>query len=190
MGNQSDIKVVVIGGSTGGIAAVEQLLRALPKNYPIPIIIVLHRGKNIRSSLVDVLQQNTKLTVREANEKETLRPGIAYVAPANYHLLVEGNYELAMDYSEPVNYSRPSIDLTMFSVASVFAGKALGILLSGANRDGGSGLLRMREAGSRCLIQDPKEAPMKSMPKAALKISAGEALSLSEIIQVTRGLAS
>lgn len=178
------VEVIVVGGSTGGITAITQLLSVLPRSYPIPIIVVLHRGKNANSSLVSVLQRYTQLIVKEADDKETLTSGFAYLAPANYHLLVESDKTLSMDYSEPVNYSRPSIDITMFSIASVFGPRSLGVLLSGGNKDGAEGLLKMKNAGAHCIVQDPEEAVLKSMPKAALKLGAATKMPLSRISEL------
>ncbi|MFM1876576.1 MAG: hypothetical protein RL266_2313 [Bacteroidota bacterium] len=181
MPNSKNIEVIVIGGSTGGVTSVKQLLKRLPYSYSIPIVIVLHRRSNVKSSLVAVLQQSTEIRVKEADEKETLKPGFAYIAPANYHLLVENDRTLAMDYSEPVNYSRPSIDLTMFSIASVFGSRSMGILLSGGGKDGAAGMLKLSNMGATCIAQEPKEAIIRSMPKAAISIASARPMTIDQI---------
>jgi two-component system, chemotaxis family, protein-glutamate methylesterase/glutaminase len=166
------IEIIAIGGSAGGIKAVSEILKSLPKNFPIPIIIVLHRLKNVQSSLPKVIQYHTGLRVKEADEKETIAPCCAYVAPANYHLLIERDKTFAMDYSESVNYSRPSIDLTFECVSAIYGKNSLGILLTGANDDGANGLLRIRNGGGKCYVQDPKTAHSKTMPQAAINLGA------------------
>ena len=166
------IEIIAIGGSAGGIKAITEVLKPLPKDFPIPIVIVLHRLKNVPSTLQNVVQYHTRLKVKEADEKETIRPNCAYIAPANYHLLIEKDRTLALDYSEKVKYSRPSIDLTLECVANVYGDKAVGILLTGANTDGAAGLLAMKNAGANCFAQDPKSAEVSTMPQSALDIGA------------------
>ena len=168
------IEVIVIGGSAGGINAITEALKPLPRNFPVPIIIVLHRLKNVPSKLRSVIQFHTRLHVKEADEKELIKPHYAYLAPANYHLLIEKDRSFALDYSEVVKYSRPSIDLTLECIASVYGDMAVGILLTGANSDGAAGLLAMKKAGARCFTQDPKTAEVATMPQAALDIGASD----------------
>ena len=170
------IEVIAIGGSAGGIKAITELLKPLPKNFPIPIVIVLHRLKNVPSTLQSVVQYHTRIQVKEADEKETIEPCCAYIAPANYHLLIENDRTFAMDYSETVKYSRPSIDLTFESVARVYGNKAIGILLTGANDDGAAGLLEMKKRGAQCFAQDPKTAEVSTMPQAAISNGAADSV--------------
>ena len=166
------IEVIAIGGSAGGIKALTEVLKPLPKDFPVPIVVVLHRLKNVPSTLQSVVQYHTRLKVKEADEKETIGPNCAYIAPANYHLLIEKDRSFALDYSEVVKYSRPSIDLTFECVANVYGDKAVGIILTGANSDGASGLLEMKRKGARCYVQDPESAEVSTMPQAALDIGA------------------
>lgn len=166
------IELIAIGGSAGGIKAITEVLKPLAKDFPIPIVIVLHRLKNVPSTLQSVVQYHTRFRVKEADEKETIAPGCAYIAPANYHLLIEKDRTFALDYSEVVKYSRPSIDLTLECVANVYGNKAVGILLTGANTDGAAGLLAMKKSGAKCFVQDPKTAEVSTMPQAGLDIGA------------------
>ncbi len=170
------IELIVIGGSAGGIKAITEVLKPLPKDFPVPIVIVLHRLKNVPSTLQSVIQYHTLLLVKEADEKETIKPRCAYIAPANYHLLIEKDKTFALDYSEVVKYSRPSIDITFECVANVYGNKALGILLTGANSDGASGLLLMKLKGAKCYAQDPKSAEVSTMPQSAIDIGATDEL--------------
>lgn len=176
------IEIIAIGGSAGGIKAVSEILKSLPADYPIPIVIVLHRLRNVSSSLQSVIQHSTALRVKEADEKETIAPSCAYIAPANYHLLIEEDRTFALDYSETVKYSRPSIDLTFECIAEIYGKAAIGILLTGANDDGANGLLKMRNAGSKCYVQDPNRAHAKVMPRAAIGLGAADiVIQLEEI---------
>ncbi|MCF8463653.1 MAG: chemotaxis protein CheB [Flavobacteriales bacterium] len=171
--NLKGIEIIAIGGSVGGIKAVSEILKSLPADFPIPVVIVLHRLRNVPSSLQSVLQHSTKLRVKEADEKETIAAPFAYIAPANYHLLIEADRTFALDYSETVKYSRPSIDLTFESIAEIYGKAAIGILLTGANDDGANGLSSLRKTGAMCYVQDPDTAFAKTMPQAAITSNFG-----------------
>lgn len=187
MSGQKDIphpSLIVIGASAGGIKAITYIISALPKTYSFPIIIVLHRLKNVSSKLEDVLQHNCRVTIKEADEKEKLLPKTVYITPANYHLLIEKDRTLSLDYSELVNWSRPSIDITFESASEVYKNKLMGILLTGANNDGAIGLKAIKESGGHTIVQDPKTAEASSMPNAALKLgAASEIMTVPEITE-------
>ncbi len=176
-------KVIVIGGSWGGIQASITILRALPANYSIPIILVLHRLRNYEGSLQDVFRHKLALRVTEVEEKEMLLPGHVYLAPANYHVLLEKDHTFSLDDSELENYSRPSIDVTFTSVADVFGENAIGILLSGASKDGSSGLKYIFEKQGTVIVQDPQEAEVNTMPLAAIESIPGCSVMNLERIQ-------
>lgn len=161
--------MIVIGGSWGGLNAVTKVLEGLPERFSIPIVIVLHRGKHYQSHLESLLQAKVAMRVKEAEEKENILPGHVYLAPPNYHLLIEEDRTFSFDLSGPVHYSRPSIDVTFESVAEVFGNKAAGIILTGANQDGAAGLHSIAAAGGITLVQDPAEAESSVMPQAALE---------------------
>ena len=161
-------RLLVIGGSAGSL---EVLLHALPHiraDISFSILIVMHRGTEPDPLLQFILSSKTTIPVKEAEEKEPLLPGVIYTAPADYHLLIEKDHTFSLDYSEKINYSRPSIDVT-FSVAAEAYGISLAcLLLSGANTDGTEGLLAAKAMGGTIAIQDPATASVPFMPQHAL----------------------
>jgi two-component system chemotaxis response regulator CheB len=161
--------MIVIGGSAGSIGVITAVLQALPAGFQTPIVLVIHRMKNTTSRLDKLLSKDTGLkTVIEPEDKEPIRPGMLYLAPQNYHLLVEENRCFSLDYSEPVNFSRPSIDVSFESVARLYGVHTLAILLSGANKDGAAGLVKVLALGGRAVIQSPETAQYPAMPLAAI----------------------
>ena len=167
----NNYKAVVIGGSAGSFQGVVKILSQLPKGFPLPIIMCLHRLKHVRNGFVEALSIKSVAQVTEPNDKENIRKGSVYLAPSNYHLSVElGNY-FALSTEEMVNNSRPAIDITLASCAYVYKEKLVGILLSGANRDGAMGMKQIHERGGVTIVQDPGECMIDTMPKAALAIT-------------------
>lgn len=166
-------KAVVIGASAGGIDALEEILPRLPRNYPVPIIIVLHIPPDQPSLLSELFASRTRLRVKDAVEKETLEAGTIYFAPPGYHLLIEQDMTFALTQEEPVQFSRPSIDILFESASDVFGKNLVGILLTGANRDGAAGLKRIQDTGGLTLIQDPATAQVQVMPEAASNLLSG-----------------
>ncbi|TPE44232.1 chemotaxis protein CheB [Pontibacter mangrovi] len=162
------LKLVVIGGSWGGIQASLGVLKDLPVNYSIPVVLVLHRLRNQEGSLQELLDKKLPLKVVEVGDKEPVLPGHVYLAPANYHVLLEKDHTFSLDDSELENYSRPSIDVTFTSAADVYGKNTVGILLSGASRDGSSGLKYIFEKEGLVVAQDPAEAEVATMPQAAI----------------------
>lgn len=163
-------ELIVIGGSWGGIQASMSFLKDLPAQYKIPIVLVLHRLRNVESNLPEIFQKRLALAVQEIEDKAPMQTGCVYMAPANYHVLIEKNKTFSLDVSDFENYSRPSIDVTLTSAADAFGGKTVGILLSGASKDGSVGLKYMREKGGTIMVQDPAEAEVETMPREALNI--------------------
>lgn len=172
-------EVVAIGGSAGSLEVVMHMLGHI-HTRKLAMIVVLHRKSVPDSLLAEVMAQNSLLHVKEAEEKEPIRPGTVYLAPADYHLLVEQDRTLSLDYSEKVNFSRPSIDVTFESVAQVYGRRAVGMLLSGGNADGVAGLRRIRQAGGICVIQDPLTAEIAFMPETAVSSSAANIIVKSD----------
>ncbi len=165
-------KVIIIGGSAGALEPLIVILKQLKPDFKWPIIIVLHRLKNVESGFVEVLMARTgKKNVKEIDDKEEIVFGKIYVAPANYHVLVEDNETLSLDYSEAVNYSRPSIDVAFESFADTFGSSLVGVLLSGSNADGAKGLHRIEHKGGMVFIQDPASADSTTMPEAAIALN-------------------
>ncbi len=164
-------KAVVIGGSAGSFQGMIKILSQLPKNFPLPIIMALHRLKHVRHGFVEALSLKSVAPVTEPYDKESIKKGGIYLAPANYHMSVElGNY-FAMSTEEMVNNSRPAIDITLGTCAYVYKDKLIGILLSGANKDGALGMKHISERGGLTIVQEPSECMIDTMPKAALAVT-------------------
>lgn len=160
--------LIVVGASWGGLDALTVLVRGLPADFEVPVVIVQHRGPDAQSFLSDLLQQWTGRKVLEPEDKEPIEPGHIYIAPANYHLLVEtGHFSLTTE--APVRYSRPSIDVMFGSAAHAYGKRLIGVVLTGANEDGSRGLQCVEEYGGYCVVQDPATAEVATMPEAALR---------------------
>ena len=160
-------ELIVIGTSWGGLQAIEILLSGLPKDFPLAIAIAQHRQRNAGDLLCDLLQRHSVLPVLEVEDKVAIAPGYVYLAPADYHLLVEpGNFALSIE--APVLYSRPSIDLLFESAADAYTDRAIGVILTGANKDGSQGLATLKRRGGLAIVQEPSEAESSSMPTAAI----------------------
>jgi two-component system, chemotaxis family, protein-glutamate methylesterase/glutaminase len=160
-------EVLLIGGSAGSVEAILQILPSLPVISGLAIVVVLHRRSG-ESLLPELLSGKTAWTVKEAEEKDSVEPGTIYLAPADYHLLIEKDKSFSLDDSEKVNHSRPSIDVTFESAADVFGSELVCLLLSGANADGVKGLLEVKRKGGRTLAQDPSTATVPFMPQQAI----------------------
>ncbi|WP_018611077.1 chemotaxis protein CheB [Segetibacter koreensis] len=160
--------LLIIGGSAGSLDVILMLLPSLRPGLSFPIIIVLHRKNSFDSTLTDLLASKTTLPVKEAEEKDILTPGIIYVAPADYHLLVEKDGTLSLDYSEKVNYSRPSIDVTFETAAEAFGPELVCLLLSGASADGTEGLKVVKKHDGIVIVQNPVTAKVAYMPQHAI----------------------
>ncbi len=130
-----DVQAVVMGASAGAVSALSQLLPALPKGYRLPILIVVHVPANPNTNLAGLFQPKCHVTVKEAEDKEPIVPGTVYFAPPDYHLLIERGRYVSLSVEEPVNFSRPSIDVLFESAADVYGRRLLGIILTGANHD-------------------------------------------------------
>lgn len=163
------IELLVIAGSAGSLDVILKMLPHVNGTVNFPIVIVLHRKASYDSSLADLLAARTTLPVVEAEEKDQLQKGVVYLAPADYHLLIESDRSLSLDYSEKIQYSRPCIDVTLENVAEVFRDRAAAILLSGANSDGAEGLKRIKQAGGITAVQNPATAEVSFMPNQALQ---------------------
>jgi two-component system, chemotaxis family, protein-glutamate methylesterase/glutaminase len=159
--------IVVVGTSWGGLAAVRTLAGGLPREFGLPVAVVQHRHKDSDRLLASLLQDRTALMVCEVEDKQPILPGFLFVAPADYHLLVErGHFSLSTD--APVRYSRPSIDVAFTSAADSYGRRAVGVVLTGANADGANGLASIAERGGLAIVQDPATAESPTMPRAAL----------------------
>jgi len=182
-------ELIVVGASLGGLRALEVLLAGLPVDAGVAIAVAQHRSADsTRGSLESMLQQHTKMPVLEAGDKEAIVPGHVYVAPADYHLLVEpGSFALSVDAR--VQFARPSIDVLFESAADAYGERLVGIVLTGANADGAAGLSVVKRRGGVAVVQEPATAEARVMPEAALKLTAADAvLPLEEIGAFVHGL--
>lgn len=163
-----DYEIAVIGASWGGLSAVTTVLASLPPDLDAVVVVAQHRSTDHDDGgLVRTLNRRSGLPVVEASDKEPLEPGRAYLAPADYHVLIEvGQASLSVD--RPEQYSRPSIDVLFESAADAYGARAVGVVLTGANRDGAAGLARMRASGGLAIVEDPTTAERPEMPLAAL----------------------
>ena len=163
------MRSVVIGVSTGGVRALEILLGGLPGNFPLPVLVVSHISPDAGDGLANLLDERCPMQVKEADEQEVIVCGTAYIAPPNYHLLVEKGGSLSLSADPPVSYARPSIDVLFESAADAFGSGLIGVILTGANFDGSRGLQAVKRAGGIAIVQDPKDAEAGQMPLAALQ---------------------
>jgi two-component system chemotaxis response regulator CheB len=182
-------ELIAVGGSWGGLEATAALLERIPVELEQPIVVALHRSPDsMRGVLESLLQQHTRRPVLEPDDKDPIAPRSVYVAPADYHLLVEGG-RFAFSVEARVQYARPSIDVLLESVAQAYRERAIGIVLTGANADGAAGLAAIKRNGGVAVVQDPRTATMKAMPEAALAAASADAvLPLEEIGPFLYGL--
>ena len=160
-------EIVVVGTSTGGLKALQTLLSGLPAEFSLPIVIAQHRGKDLESGLCEYLREISSLPVSEPDDKETLRGGHVYLAPRDYHLLIE-NRSFALSTAQSVRFARPSIDVLFESVADAFQTRAIGVILTGANSDGAQGLATIKARGGFTIVEDPGSAAVRELPDAAI----------------------
>jgi two-component system chemotaxis response regulator CheB len=160
---------IVIGASAGGLYVIIRILKLLPANFNKPVIVVQHRSRDERTLLEDVLQQKCQVKIKQADEKELIKPGTVYFAPPDYHLLIERDGTFSLSCDAPVNYSRPSIDVLFETAADVYKEKLLAIILTGANKDGSYGIKKIAGMGGTTIAQAPETADYPEMPKAAIR---------------------
>jgi len=168
--------LICIGASWGGFHAMRQLLAELPDGIEQPIVLVQHRHPSSgASALPELLAEQTRRPVRDVDDKMPIEEGTVYVAPADYHLLVElGSFALSVD--ERVQYARPSIDVMFESAADAYRERAIGVILTGANEDGAAGLARIKARGGVAVVQDPSQAERRTMPDAAIAATVADAV--------------
>jgi len=180
-------EAVVIGASAGALEVLSSLLPALPLDYRLPILIVVHLPPDKTSLFAELLRARCAIRVREAEDKEPIEPGVVYFAPPDYHLLVEEDKRLSLSDDEPVLFSRPSIDVLFESAADAYAGGLIGVVLTGANSDGANGLKAVVEAGGVAVVQSPGSAYAVAMPEAAIAACpAARVLPVNEIAAYLR----
>lgn len=165
----SHYQAVVAGVSAGGLEALKILLTAIAEDFSPALVIVQHLHPQQSGFLVEHLDKVCRLPVKEAEEKEAVNGGVVYLAPANYHLLIERDKTFSLSMDEKVNYSRPSIDVLFETAAEAYGAGLIGVILTGASKDGASGLRRIKEQAGLAVVQDPKTAEFPAMPLAALE---------------------
>jgi two-component system chemotaxis response regulator CheB len=180
--------LVVVGTSWGGLAALRTLVAGLPEGFTMAVTLVQHRHKDSDHLLRVLLQERAALEVCEVEDKMPVEHGRIYVAPPDYHTLVEpGHFSLSTE--APVRYSRPSIDVTFSSAASSYGHRTVGIVLTGANADGAEGLRQISDRGGMAIVQDPRTAESAIMPAAAAKaVPRARVMPLEEIVAFVREL--
>ena len=182
-------KALVIGASVGAIEALMLLLPALPATYPLPVLVVVHIPADKKSSLADLFATRCRIAVKEAEDKEQIRGGTVYFAPADYHLLVENDLTLSLSSEEPVLFSRPAIDVLFQSAADAYGSNLTGVVLTGGSSDGARGLRSVLDAGGRGLVQNPESAEGSIMPSAALaRCPEARSLPLQEMAVLLKSL--
>jgi two-component system chemotaxis response regulator CheB len=171
VGKRGPAELVVIGGSAGALDPLCEILAGLPADLSAPLAVVIHLPRRRPSHLAEALATKTARPVREARDKEPIAPGVVYVAPPDYHLLVDEGPSFALSIDEPVHFSRPSIDVLFESAADVLGPNVVAVLLSGANADGARGLGAIARAGGVAIVQPPAEAETPTMPEAGLEMA-------------------
>jgi len=180
-------EAIVIGVSSGGMTALKFIFSTLPAGFSIPIIIVQHVSPRSDNEWIKLLNEKSNLTIKEADEKEKIKPGNVYIAPSNYHLLVEKDKTFSLTIDERVNYARPSIDVLFETAAEAYKNKLIGVILTGSNNDGAIGIKRIKECGGLVIIQDPETAESSYMPASAIAtIEPDYILSLEKIIELIK----
>jgi len=159
---------IIIGGSAGSFKIISRMIPALKPGFTFPIVICVHRQRTASDSFIVALGNNRAVPISEASDQGEIAVGNVYVAPANLHLVFRNPGAFATHSEEPVNYSRPSIDVTFLSAAEIYREKVIGILLSGANSDGAEGMKAISEAGGITIVQDPLDAEIPLMPQSAV----------------------
>lgn len=169
MGTKKTYRAVVIGSSAGGLNALKVIFSELDKRFALPMIIVQHMSPDADNYLSSFLDNMQKIRVKEADEKEVPKGGMAYIAPPNYHLLMERDCSFTLTIGERVNYARPSIDVLFETAAEAYGDGLIGIVLTGANNDGSLGLKKIKEMGGTTVVQDPEESESDTMPRSAME---------------------
>ncbi len=164
-------KAIVIGTSAGGLDALAKVLPALRGHLPVPILVVQHISASSDSYLVEYLNKMSSILVKEAEDKEVLRPSTVYFAPPDYHLMVEEDFTIALSNDEKVRYSRPSIDVLFETASWAYGSHLIGVIMTGANDDGSLGLKTIKEAGGYTIVENPESAVVMKMPESAILLS-------------------
>lgn len=161
--------IVALAASAGGLAALSKVLSALPANFPAGIVVVQHLDPRHRSLIAEIIDQRTPLPVQEAAEGDQLSPGHVYIAPPDYHLLVNSTGCLSLTHTEPVHFVRPSADRLFESVAASYKQRAIAVVLTGSGHDGAAGIQAIKKMGGTVIAQDKETSEFFGMPEAAIQ---------------------
>jgi two-component system chemotaxis response regulator CheB len=180
-------EILLLGGSAGSFKLLFSISKLLVADLNKAVIIVMHRKRNFVSEVEALFSQHSLMYLKEIGDKDKINKGTIYIAPPNYHVLIEGDGHFSLDVSEAVWFSKPSIDITFESAAEIYKDKCTAILLSGANHDGAAGLLKLRNAGSLTIAQSPADAELPEMPQAAINLNAADyILRTTEIMELLK----
>jgi len=180
-------EMVLLGGSAGSFRLIFQAVRSFTMGLNKAVVVIIHRKRNFISEMEDMFTSNMIIRFKEIKDKDKIENNTVYMAPPNYHTLIEKGGYFSLDVSDDVWYSKPSIDVTFESAGDVYCDRCTAILLSGANQDGAEGLLRLRGCGALTIVQDPEDAEMRQMPDAAVQLNAAEfVMSTEEIIELLK----
>jgi two-component system chemotaxis response regulator CheB len=166
--------LLLIGGSAGSFKPIYKAVKIFPSDLNKAVLIILHRKKNFFSEIENLFAENSRMLLREVTDKDEIHKNTVYIAPANYHTLLERDNHFGLDVSEAVWYSKPSIDVSFESAAEIYKDRCAAVLFSGANQDGAEGLLKLCKAGALTIAQNPDEAEMPEMPRAAINLKAAK----------------
>lgn len=182
-------KLVVIGGSAGSFQGITKILSQIPEDFELPIVLCLHRLKHVRNGFMEALSIKSTTPVSEPHDKESIKRRKVYLAPSNYHLSIELGNTFSLSTEPMVNNSRPAIDITLETAAYAYRNKVIGILLSGANKDGALGMKKVKDRGGLTIVQEPAECMIDTMPTAALAATTIDyTLKIDQIIELLKEL--
>ncbi|MEO8885347.1 MAG: chemotaxis protein CheB [Mucilaginibacter sp.] len=180
-------ELLLLGGSAGSLKPIFTIVQNVPSNLNKAVLIIIHRKKNFFSDLENLFAENSRMLLKEVNDKDVIDKETIYIAPANYHTLIEKEKCFSLDVSDAVWYSKPSIDVSFESAAEVYKDRCTAVLFSGANQDGAQGLLTLRNSGALTIVQNPAEAEMPEMPQAAIDLKAADyVLDTKDIFQLLK----
>lgn len=183
-------QAIAIGVSTGGVQALKTLFGRLPSDFPLPLLVVQHISPEAGNGMAKLLDDQCAIRVKEADEQDVVLPGTVYLAPPNYHLLVEKACTLSLSADAPVSYARPSVDVLFESAAAVYGAGLIAMVLTGANHDGSRGAKAVKRRGGIVVVQDPEDAEARQMPDAALAATAADhVVALDDMAALLRRLA-
>lgn len=182
-------KAIVMGLSSGGMDALKTIFSELPENFSIPVVIVQHLSPRSDSQWIDILNKKYPIEIKEAEEKEKIKGGTVYLAPPNYHLLLEKDGSFSLSIDERVSFARPAIDVLFETAAEAFGNNVIGVVMTGSNHDGTAGLKKIKKCGGVTIVQDPATAFSSFMPQEAVNnVKPDHIFTLKEITEFLKSL--